>query len=63
MLNTIPIIKEMSRDPSVNFIVIASPNYFHYEQAIDALRNNCDVLIEKPVSFEEKRYIRNRKSS
>lgn len=45
--------EDLSRDPDVNFVVIASPNYFHYEQSIFALKNKCDVLIEKPVSFEE----------
>ena len=38
----------------VNFVVVASPNSFHYEQAIYALKNGCDVLIEKPVCFESK---------
>ena len=46
--------KDIVRDPEVNFIVVASPNYFHYDHAIEALKNNCDVLIEKPVSFNEK---------
>ena len=44
--------KDLSRDKEVNFVVVASPNYFHYEHSITALENNCDVLIEKPVSFE-----------
>lgn len=35
----------------VDFVTIATPNSLHYEQAIFALKNNCDVLIEKPVSF------------
>lgn len=45
--------QDLSSDPDVNFVVVASPNCFHYEHAIEALNNNCDVLIEKPVSFEE----------
>ena len=36
----------------VNFIVIATPNSMHVEQAIYALENGCDVLIEKPVSLD-----------
>ena len=44
--------KEMAKDKDVNFIVIASPNYYHYEQSIFCLKNKCDVLIEKPVSFK-----------
>jgi UDP-N-acetyl-2-amino-2-deoxyglucuronate dehydrogenase len=46
--------KDIAKDPDVNFIVVASPNYFHYDHAVEGLRNGCDVLIEKPVSFEEK---------
>lgn len=39
----------------MNFIVVATPNSFHYSQAMDALNYGCDVLIEKPVAFEAKR--------
>ena len=45
MLNTIT---------DLNFIVIATPNSLHVEQAIYCLKHNCDVLIEKPVSFDSK---------
>jgi UDP-N-acetyl-2-amino-2-deoxyglucuronate dehydrogenase len=34
-----------------NFITIATPNSLHVNQAIYALENGCDVLVEKPVSF------------
>lgn len=43
--------KEMIVNEDVNFIVIATPNSLHKEQAIFALENSCDVLIEKPVAF------------
>lgn len=46
--------KDMIKNSDVNFIVIATPNSLHYEQAIFALNNRCDVLIEKPVAFTEK---------
>ena len=46
--------REMAKDKDVNFIVVASPNYYHYEQSIFCLKNNCDVLIEKPVAFKSK---------
>ena len=46
--------RDIAKDPDVNFIVVASPNYFHYDHAVESLNNGCDVLIEKPVSFEEK---------
>jgi len=45
--------KEMIKDGSVNFITIATPNSLHFSQSIYALENNCDVLIEKPVSFSK----------
>lgn len=38
----------------INFIVIATPNSLHVEQAIYCLKHKCDVLIEKPVSFDSK---------
>jgi UDP-N-acetyl-2-amino-2-deoxyglucuronate dehydrogenase len=43
--------KEMIKNEDINFIVIATPNSLHKEQAIYALKNGCDVLIEKPVAF------------
>lgn len=43
--------KDMIQNEEVNFIVIATPNSLHKEQAIYALKNSCDVLIEKPVAF------------
>lgn len=43
--------KKMIKDSNINFVVVATPNSLHKEQAIYALRNGCDVLIEKPVAF------------
>lgn len=43
--------KEMIDNEDLNFIVIATPNSLHKEHAIYALTNKCDVLIEKPVAF------------
>lgn len=43
--------KEMIKKSDCNFIVIATPNLLHTEQALYALKNGCDVLIEKPVSL------------
>ena len=43
--------KDMIAVEDLNFIVIATPNSLHKEQAIFALEKGCDVLIEKPVSF------------
>lgn len=43
--------KDMVSSGLVNFVVIATPNALHYEQAIYCLENGCDVLVEKPVAF------------
>ena len=43
--------EEMILSKTIDFITIATPNSLHYDQAIFALKNNCDVLIEKPVAF------------
>ncbi len=43
--------KDMIDAEEMNFVVIATPNSLHKEQAIHALKNKCDVLIEKPVTF------------
>lgn len=45
--------KNMIHNEELNFIVIATPNSLHKEQSIFCLQNKCDVLIEKPVSFNE----------
>ena len=46
--------KEMITREDVNFIVVATPNSLHVEQAEYALMNGCDVLIEKPISLNPK---------
>ncbi len=46
--------QEMIKNEDVNFIVIATPNVLHKEQAEFSLSNKCDVLIEKPVAFNIK---------
>lgn len=45
--------KEMILDSDINFVTIATPNSQHYMQALFALHNNCDILVEKPVSFSK----------
>lgn len=45
--------KELIDSKISNFVTIATPNSIHVEQAIYALENGCDVLVEKPVSFTE----------
>lgn len=43
--------EELVLSKQVDFVTIATPNSLHYEQALFSLEHNCDVLIEKPVSF------------
>jgi len=44
--------KKMVLHSEVNFIVIATPNSQHYEQAMFCIENGCDVLIEKPATLD-----------
>lgn len=46
--------KEMILNEDINFVVILTPNSLHLDQALFALGNNCDVLIEKPATFSTK---------
>tara|TARA_R100001082_G_scaffold110310_1_gene89896 strand:+ start:3084 stop:4091 length:1008 start_codon:yes stop_codon:yes gene_type:complete len=44
--------KEMIANEDIDLVAIATPNSLHVEQAIYCLKNNKDVLIEKPVSLD-----------
>jgi UDP-N-acetyl-2-amino-2-deoxyglucuronate dehydrogenase len=46
--------QKMITNEDINFIPILTPNSLHKEQALFALKNNCDVLVEKPVGFHPK---------
>ena len=52
--------KQMVLQTGVDFIVIATPNSQHYEQAIFCLQNGCDVLIEKPATLNPKQKVANK---
>ncbi|MEA3357335.1 MAG: Gfo/Idh/MocA family oxidoreductase [Patescibacteria group bacterium] len=39
----------------LNLITIATPNSLHYDMAINSLEQGYDVLIEKPIDFDNKR--------
>ena len=43
--------QKMIKEEDINFIPILTPNSLHKEQSIYALKNKCDVLVEKPVAF------------
>lgn len=42
--------KEMLRAEDLDVVSVASPNVFHAEQAVAALRAGCHVLCEKPIA-------------
>jgi predicted dehydrogenase len=49
-----PNISKMLRENKIDGIIIASPNKFHIPQAIECVKHNIPVLIEKPVSHSLK---------
>ena len=40
---------------NMNFVVIATPNAYHYEQAVASLQMDYDILVEKPIDFTHMR--------
>ncbi len=52
--------RELLHDKKVGAVVIATPNYLHYEMAIAALRAGKDVLLEKPmgINYQQAKEIR-----
>ncbi len=42
---------DLIKDENVDIIYIATPHPFHYEQAMNCMRNNKAVLCEKPMSL------------
>lgn len=42
---------QMIRDPEIDFVYIALPNKLHFEFAEIALKNNINVLLEKPATL------------
>ena len=41
---------ELTANPDISWVFIASPNAFHAEHAVSAFKNNKHVFIEKPLS-------------
>ncbi len=44
--------RELLHDKNVGAVVIAVPNYLHYEMAIATLRAGKDLLLEKPMGID-----------
>ncbi|MEN3042480.1 MAG: Gfo/Idh/MocA family oxidoreductase [Fervidobacterium sp.] len=43
--------KRMLREEKLDFVVIATESGFHYEITMEVLRNNVNVLVEKPMAL------------
>jgi predicted dehydrogenase len=52
--------RELLHDRNVGAVVIATPNYLHYEMAMAALRAGKDLLLEKPmgINYQQAQAIR-----
>lgn len=52
--------RELLHDKNVQAVVIATPNYLHYEMALAALRAGKDLLLEKPmgINYQQAKAIR-----
>lgn len=46
--------KEMLEREQLDVVSICSPNYLHAQMVIEALKNNCNVLCEKPIAISIK---------
>ncbi len=51
---------ELLHDRNVGAVVIATPNYLHYQMALDTMRAGKDLLLEKPmgINYEQAKAIR-----
>jgi len=43
--------RELCARPDIDVVVIASPDHWHFEHAMTALRNGKDVYLEKPMTY------------
>ena len=46
----------LARDPEIDAVYIATPNIFHYEQSKLFLENDKNVICEKPITTDCKKY-------
>ncbi|PIY46932.1 MAG: hypothetical protein COZ05_05560 [Armatimonadetes bacterium CG_4_10_14_3_um_filter_59_10] len=44
--------RELLDHPEIDVVSVASPDYYHAEQCIDAMRAGKDVLCEKPMTWD-----------
>lgn len=46
--------KDMLKEVKLDAVDICTPNFLHYEPAIDALNAGCHVFVEKPIAMNAK---------
>ena len=56
-INTYESAEALLADEKVNIVLVATPNYFHKEYSIAALRAKKAVICEKPVTLNSKEEI------
>ena len=49
-----PTIKQMFKSKAVDGVIVATPNSSHFKDGIEVIKNECAVLIEKPITLRSK---------
>ena len=46
--------EELTKDPDIEAVYIATPNHLHFDNVMTCLNNNKHVLVEKPITLTKK---------
>ena len=49
-----PTIKQMFKSKALDGVIVATPNSSHFKDGIEVIKNECAVLIEKPITIRSK---------